>query len=139
MKYCNVILLWTTVFISACGSPPKCSDEKTINIVKSVAMDRVGDSVTHLYGSFSYETVKDQIEKGERYLQQVLEQADLEISKTTITVDGIRSIDSENSHQSHCAANIKINRPGGVSDGAIEFTAQFSDDGKVLNVEVRGL
>lgn len=133
----------TLPLLSACGGPPGCSDNGTVDLVKKIATDRLRDSLTTRYSpyaqSMTYAFTKDQVDKGATHLQRVIDQVDAEVAKMRVEVGGIRSLESGNSRKALCASSLAVSGPNGQFDGNIEYSAQFSDDGQTLHVEVQGL
>lgn len=129
--------------LSACSGTPGCSDSGTVDLVKKVAMDRLRDSLTTQFSPYAhpmtYAFTKDQIDKGATHLRSVIDQVDAEVAKMQVEISGIRTLDSGNARQTRCASNLAVTGPTGQFGGNIEYSAQFSDDGKTLHVEVQGL
>lgn len=137
----STISIWP--LLSAWGAPPGCSDKGTIDLVKKVATDRLRDSLTTLYSPYAepmtYAFTKDQVGKGATHLQRVIEKVDAEIAKMRVEINGIRTLESRNARQVRCASSLAVTGPNGQFSGDIEYSAQFSDDGKTLHVKVQGL
>lgn len=131
------------LILAGCSAQPECSDNGTVELVERIALDRIRDSLTNLYSPYAdpltYSFIKQQIDQGASQLRHVVEKVDTDAARMKISLSGIRTLESDNPRQSRCAADLAVIGPQGSHSSPIEYSAQRSDAGDTLHVEVKGL
>ena len=140
-------MLLAISLLTACGHAPTCSSEETQTLVKDATIDRVRDVLATRLSSYdgpqSYKFFKSDVKNS--YVQELVRKVDAIVEKTQFLVQNIRTLDSSNPRQTLCAATFSTvglqNQQALIQDVNLEITysAQYSDDGKTLHVEVAGL
>ncbi|MFH1494739.1 MAG: hypothetical protein ABIG70_08080 [Pseudomonadota bacterium] len=146
MKYGFLLLAMS--MLTACSNTPTCSSEETQALVKEVAIDRIRDvlatRLSPYAGPQSYKFFKS--DANNSGIQELVRQVDSIVEKTQFLIQDIRTLSSSDPRQALCAATfstvgLKNHQALMIQDINIEVTysAQYSDDGKTLHVNVEGL